>query len=129
MTLLYNKNIISVLSACEGCGKGVLNMNGFICKKCIITSCHRCGKDTKIKIHTCVPSKWFISEIPQKTIIYNGLNLKIAFTVLASACRASNINMYCAEIILSYYSHPMSYKNILLILKRFLFLKKNFYIF
>ena len=134
MALIYRKNNVFVLSHCISCSKGIFNICGLICLKCKMKSCNKCGRNyLNRKYHNegeCIPIIWTPGnyyKINYSYIKQCALELRITITVLTSACRTININMFCARKILSYYYKAnISNKDISFILERFVFLRNFF---
>ena len=135
MALIYRKNKIFVLLQCKSCGKGIFNIPSFLCVKCQKKSCCKCGKDfININYHKhydCIPFTWknIYPDNYHINTVKCALDLRTAITVLTSACRNININMFTVRIILSYYYKcKITDKELAFILERFVFLRKHFYI-
>ena len=135
MALVYRKNSVFVLSQCSSCGRGIFNISNFLCVKCQKKSCFKCGRNfiniNYHNIYDCVPYTWknIYSDNYYINIVKSALDFITAITVLTSACRNLNINMYNARIILSYYyKGKIKDKEVIFILEKFVFLRKHFYI-
>jgi hypothetical protein len=134
MSLIYSKKRgiynISVLSTCDPCGKGMINIDDFRCPQCQPFTCMYCGRGyhNNKKSNECIPRIWLSRMSYEKTIIC-GLDLRIALTVLASAAREDKNNISCAFVILSYYyKSRISEKQLYFILEKYIFIKNNFFI-
>lgn len=140
MSILYIKNKKRILSQCASCEKGIFNICGIICEVCKKKSCKNCGNiplitryDEKGNISCmnsigCIPKIWKKNIYHYRYTINNAIMLRNTLTALASACRGSNINIYCANIILSYYDKgEINNQKIAYILEKFVFLRKHFF--
>jgi hypothetical protein len=124
------------------CNKGIFTTKDFRCYNCKSKICKICGNrpqyngsgyDKRGDIYClnkkkCIPLIW--EKYYYETSRLHCRNLRNTMTIIASSCRSKKINMYCANIILSFYDKGnISDKKIAQILEKFVYLKKMFFMF